>query len=843
MPRPRRTPITLEPAANEPPDPVDAADEDLSFGLSWENAGDVLTEFFAELGNRGLTGYRQIIQTGGKAGESYFSHVLDLVLLLDRLQEIVALENTERRCLLCACAVHDLNKVLAHRDPASATTRYAEQASEAHIRAELEALEADRFFRSWPAYLPDITAIAQLHQGNYGMTAAGLDRTQHARFLLGWPAVQRLGRLLQAADVLASSRTLEETVCKNRALDILNAASSGRRFHWLIHRVAEQRGLLTNLIHNCAAAYVHQRFAATDLLRYPDGIAYLVPEGTLLRWEESDVQALARQVEDRLAELQRRDLSKFIRGASQGITVDAAAFASGASIEQMFEVIAAIALRRTFKADWIDGRRHDLRGDLEVAVRSGKLTGAALTLAQECLAGTLLPGEPAQLRCGELLTGYRNFLNAEAAGPLRQASSLTPAQRAYRIVGIPREHWPAYDAINAYRWGSFLSASCQQPFEQLAQALLIDLQLLQTAGAASESAAVSSGAFTQYLRETVEVQTGAVSSCLFRQHLQRYVNSQHRQCCLCSSIEPAKPWMSANAPASVNVQLFSNRLEGGSNREPKRYICPVCRTQFILERLAWRSHDDKRGSQQTTFYLHLFPHAFFTTPFLVAWYQEVERLRGQDLGAFFVQTDAYFREPAVESGIPVRGLRGSTAGVALPGFPEALGNTPVLPLHARGQSYGEQYLQALETAAILAQFYDCRALLSRLPTPIVDLAMYPRVALFVEGMPHTLGWLLHGAQPAEVGSGSALDARGLAALLDRLRHLHALKRLLWSQGTKHDLVHALATAAAQEPLRLYAEVDRLIERKVESDTDGMRALGLTRAVLPALDVLLALHPG
>ena len=36
----------------------------------------------------------------------------------------------------------------------------------------------------------------------------------------------------------------------------------------------------------------------------------------------------------------------------------------------------------------------------------------------------------------------------------------------------------------------------------------------------------------------------------------------------------------------IGVQSFSNRLEGGSSREPKRNVCDVCRAQFILEKLA-----------------------------------------------------------------------------------------------------------------------------------------------------------------------------------------------------------------------------------------------------------------
>jgi len=83
---------------------------DLRLELRWETH-DVTGDFFRELVNRQLRTYKTIIQWGGKAGQSYFGHVLDLVLLFERLNALVSLPDVERRCLYCACVVHDLNKV------------------------------------------------------------------------------------------------------------------------------------------------------------------------------------------------------------------------------------------------------------------------------------------------------------------------------------------------------------------------------------------------------------------------------------------------------------------------------------------------------------------------------------------------------------------------------------------------------------------------------------------------------------------------------------------------------------------------------------------------------------
>ncbi len=84
--------------------------------------------------------------------------------------------------------------------------------------------------------------------------------------------------------------------------------------------------------------------------------------------------------------------------------------------------------------------------------------------------------------------------------------------------------------------------------------------------------------------------------------------------------------MSIQVPPNIGVQSFSNRLEAGSLRDPKRNVCDICRTQFILEKLAWRSHRDKQGSEQVTFYLHLFPYSYYTQPMLQAWWQSIEKV-------------------------------------------------------------------------------------------------------------------------------------------------------------------------------------------------------------------------
>jgi len=476
---------------------------DLRLELRWETH-DVTGDFFRELVNRQLRTYKTIIQWGGKAGQSYFGHVLDLVLLFERLNALVSLPDVERRCLYCACVVHDLNKVPPYNRWAGGRHTYADQASEANILAELGRLEAERFFPTWRDYLADIVALAHLHQGNLAITATGLDRTQHRRFQLGWERVERLGWLMYAVDTLATSHTLAETRSKANALDKINLFLADRPHRWLTHRVVEQRGLLTNLIHNAAVAQLRDAAHAVDLLYYPDGVAYLVPSDSPFVWNAGQMANVAARVRNRVASLQQDDIGKFVRNAPWGIAVDSAALESGALSADVFGVIFSRVQAKPYKADWLAQRSADITTDLQVALSKGKLDAASRAYVVDRLAtGTIIPAEPETLRLGELAMAYRNYLNKHATTLLKAAKVRNGETRVYALLGLPEDLWPAYRAVNAYRWGYFLAADCALSMDDLHDAILTDLAHLQPANAEAVPAAHGTGepaALDRYLQ-------------------------------------------------------------------------------------------------------------------------------------------------------------------------------------------------------------------------------------------------------------------------------------------------------------------------------------------------------
>ena len=109
--------------------------------------------------------YKQLVQYGGKQGQTYYGHVMDLASVADRLRPALGLDEREMRCVLLALTIHDMNKIPPYnKRPDGREEKYADAATPENIRAELERLEVDAFFPQWRDYLSDIVLLAHFHQ-------------------------------------------------------------------------------------------------------------------------------------------------------------------------------------------------------------------------------------------------------------------------------------------------------------------------------------------------------------------------------------------------------------------------------------------------------------------------------------------------------------------------------------------------------------------------------------------------------------------------------------------------------------------------------------------------------
>ncbi len=848
-----------------------------------QDANDVYSEYLRYVAGGKMRRYKEYIHDrGAKQGQSYYGHVIDLTSIAEKLRPAIALDATEMRCILLALTIHDMNKLPPYnKRPDGKEAKYADAATEENIKAELEKLAVETFFPEWERYLPDIVFLAHAHQEAATGTTQMFDERKFNRCNLPKGRLKGpLKFLMKAADKADNShsgdfRDSHEAHIRDVVLQHINSAMEDHQYRFIGHRLAELRGLLTNLMHNEIVRYFRQHYSekqCIDLMYYPEGVNYLLDKQVMFQWDDETLREVARRIQQRLAEVQLEELKQFIKPKPPGIVVDDAAISSGATAEQIFEVITSLVYQKQYKPDWCDTRNTNAQNDIDEALNNPKHSAAlkesVLRLQKERT--RLMPTDETVLKRGEFASAYRKFLEDHRADQLK-ALKVDAWTHVYHLFQLPEVNYPTYALIDTFRRGYFIAHDMPPlDIDDMKEKVLIDISELEQqaneakrgnvkkgkentalAEAASTVEAIDTTYIFDYLKRNLQVwdshadqpaMATAVGTMDFGDSLRRYAQAkrQYEQCCYCGSPLKASEWMSVQVPANIGVQSFSNRLEGGGLYDPKRNVCDTCRMQFILEKLAWRSHRDKQGMEQSTFYLHLFPFAFFTQPELRAWWFSIERLRDSDHTAFLIDTKTYFRKLESSQGeMDIQGYRTSVNGLGLPRLSETMSNTPVLPIIAPGENYGLQFLLALEKAVVLTRWFECRTILSRSPVPPLNLSHEyiddRPVVLMVEGMPRNMSWLL----PT-----SSLDPNDVQKLIRKLSQLHALADKLYYQGGDFDAIpHDFAVSAADDSLALYYEADRLIEKKISHEKGAspeQHAIYLSRQVAPILQSLVEL---
>ena len=858
-----------------------ASDTDLD-----ADASTVFRDYLLHIANKKMRSYKQIIHTRGeKQGQSYYSHVMDLVTIAEKLRLPIGLDEPEMRCVLMALTIHDLNKVPPYDKRSDGReAKYADAASAENIQSELQRLEVDTFFPEWRVYLQDIVLLAHFHQESATGTTLTFDQRVFEQCKLRPGRLKGpLKHLMKAADASDNShsgdhRDPHETHIRDKLLQHINSAMPERQYRFFGHRLAELRGLFTNVIHNELVAYFRERYgegACIDLQYYTEGVNYLLDKEIALEWTPETLREVSAKIESRLAAIQLEDLAQFIKARPSGIVVDEAAIASGATIEKIFNVILNTVRRKQYKPEWREERNTFARNDLQEALNSTKYSDELKERVVKLLEQTdLVPVEESTLKRGEFASAYRKFIEDHQASELK-ALRIDAWAHTYRLFNLPESNDDIYKLIDPYRRGYFIARDMADiNLDEMEEAALADIAQLEEhaklTGRANKakvsetqsmfdgyeeiaSEQLENGYLADYLKINLEVwdttRSSSDQSTLsrpiitndFGENLRQYASKrQYEQCCNCGTALKASEWMAAQVPTSIGVQSFSNRLEGGSSRDPKRNVCAVCRAQYILEKLAWRSHRDKQGAEQITFYLHLFPYAFFTQPLLRAWWVSINRLRDSDHTAFLISSREYFRNfNELQEDIQIEGHRTTTNGLGLSILSEALSNTPILPIIAPGDNYGSQFMLALEMTVILVHWFECRAILSRSPIPLINLSNEKiddkPVVLMVDGMPRNMSWLV---------PETSMYREQVEQLCSKLSQLHRLSKALYYVGSKSDdIPHDFAVAAADDELALYYEADRLIEKKIDAEKGRMKispeqyAITLSRQVAPILQKL------
>ena len=799
--------------------------EELLFSLGiYSEADDLFQTYVKEIANKKLRTYQEIIQYGAKAGESLYLHITNGIFVLERLRPILALDDIEVQLLFSAFSVHDLNKLREFQDE-KRSFNYLANAK--NISAVLTNLEMERFFPEWQDYLKDIEVLVRAHSRHYHTYDETLDLDYDPYSLDKDRILNYLVPIIRAMDVIDLSKTLEERGKKvdflkelNRILDV--------QYKFVYHKVSEQRGILTNLIHNEIVKYLESEKDLLPLLYYPDGVAYLVDRSRDVQITTDEITTLGNRVVNHIESKTRGEFSKFIQGSPAGIKVDEKCLALGLSFDQIWNEVRNIISDRKYAAkvddmnDRCRGRLQDARKQLEEAKPSKKNPdpAAQIALIDEILTedAYLLPPDDAAVKIGELVRTYYIFLKKHFSQTIADAWKYI-----YDLLELPLEIEeatlrPRYTTFNALSDRGYIIGrdlyNDGRDFDEIYELIVHDGTAIMEASLPESEF----GILTDYVHKYVDFSFATDRGRNFATNLVRYVEDNHVQCSTCGAEFETAEWMKPDVPANIKVQYFSNRLEGGTSREPKRRVCSICRIQYMLDKICYNV-----SGNTARFFIHLYPISFFTDVFIRAFQRAQENFSNPDFPSVFLKTDDALRTYREKTELELKFSPTKINGNPLPKFSEALGNILTIPVNTPGKNHTEDVLYAIENALLYQRFLGCRAVLTDSSIPLFSGDEFSH--FFIDHIPPAFrGWL----------PDNNLDSDMTQQAFEQLLKLHGIRSQIGSFDAD-DLVR-LMRSLNYDALELYYITHRMIKRE-QAGNEPLQFTTVRNTAQPIADVV------
>lgn len=763
----------------------------------------ILTQFIEQVANKGLQQYQTVIQYGVHQGQSLYNHVVSGVFLIHSLQDILQLEDEELKTLTIAFCVHDLNKTYEGQ-----AKHYSEIATPENVSKEIEKVGFDGFFENWRDYVEDITEIIRGHSGHNSVRGDSLDRRSDST-RLGKKRLKELCHIIRAADVGDLSQGYSERKHKQTFLSHINRFTH-RQYHLIAHQVSEQRGILTNIIHNQVAEFLYQKFEALPVFLYSQGTHYLVPVGTELSLTENDLLNIGKSVEQTINQMKSEEYGKFIKAGNQGIKIDEELLSLQLPYSEIFGQVNTIIQRKHYDLEEVNRKyRKKLEDELPSKTESEK------RFIQEWLEKTrLMPVDEESMRFGELLRTFYIFLKKHRIRELalRNKSFRDPWFYIYQLLEIQEsEQYNVLDPL--YVRAYVLVGNLSITYEHLLNLIIQEANLLdgeeeqEDESETATNLAVGISPLVSYVKDHLNFDFTEFTTKNFSRHLQVYCGNNHQQSCYASAAFEASKWMSGNVPKGIKVQKFSNRLVGGHG-EPKRYVDPVVREQFSIEKLNYSSGGDK------SMYLHIMPYSFMTAPFIESFRNIFQQLKKLDVSAvsLSLKESLEFLRKQHYCILPIKNQK--TTGILVPNHSEVVGNTISLPLNTAGDNKTEKYLNAIEYTLMIYKHFGVKVLLSESSIPVLNLTEHSEVDIFLDGVPSTLRGLVP-SEEIRFQRDRSKEPLGTGDILwTRLLAIRAMCDVLWTDSKENELL-AMATAFTQSENHLFFVVDRLIEKKAQ----------------------------
>lgn len=683
-------------------------------------------------------------QYGVREGTTLAEHLDSACQFMLTVSRIGGVPEDKRTVLLAATAVHDLNKLDSQERNVKTLAR-----NRTFLQEQLE----KACVLSFVVTENDFELARKLIERH-----SGHNRSDPGIFLAEDPAIDRWAAMLTGADLFdlgipESERfrkvQTELTVAFNRPSKLFRV------------RVSEDRGYITALLLG-ACEEVLQKYGLTTLAIFPDGELF---EGETLPSVDLTAE-IAACWQGKIDRVFGNNIERLVRPTKDGIKV-----AQQAIQQNVDEVLLNLqALLEKKKA----GYKADKVGKDILKWRDEAGTDAVNNAAN---LGLLPVGNAEEFAIAEGLKAA--YLSYREAG-------ISPKEVWNKIadrVGISPQIVATLEPFNGqYGRPLFAAKAAQKGLEGILEALRESFQLRKESThkpEASEASEEIVAAVARILSLPIAIRWNGIDE------LNAYVEANPRKrCSLGSTFSETDDLVSGNMPPGTKVQVFSNRLPGGSSAEPKRQADSMAALAYQLMAIG---ANFPAANKKDPIYLHLALPKGSSPELLRIWREHLKQLAATNAEGGTVTVDEFklYKDNILEF------KANKVVGIAFPKRPEFIHATVTEALVWGDANASVALLKSLRLALELSlslEFGFPFTLSSNLEVEISS-DIYGRV----EGIPAALQTLL--------GSGQ-YSRQEAEEILKRLRCIGQLAIAVASIQKADDCLYDLARAAAQ-PFDLY----------------------------------------
>ncbi|KAM3103442.1 hypothetical protein ACKFKF_00100 [Phormidesmis sp. 146-12] len=695
-------------------------------------------------------------QWGTREKHTLAEHLDSACQFVLTVSRMAGVPDDKRSVILAATAVHDLNKL----DESGRNLKTLARSKE-FLREQLEKAGVISFVPG-EAELELARRLIERHSGH--------NASDGALFLPEDSRIKRWASILIAADLFDLDLPAQDLTKKlQKELTVaLNRPSKLYRI-----RVSEDRGYMTALL-LAACEEVLIEYELTPLAIFPDGELF---EGG--DFPDIDlVPKIAARWQSKIDAVFGNNIDQLVKPGNNGIRI-----MSQAVQQDLKEVVSVVLYqlekkKAGYKAEKVQA---------EVNKHITKVDQTALDTANQ--AGMLPVSNAEEFALSEgLKAAFVSYRKVKPEIPVDQVWD-----KIAEHVGLSEQQRQALQPFDEQYGRSLLAArAITKGIEGIQAALMESLEMRKgSIGDESEESEVDEELIQLTYRTLNLPNTNFLRGF---DELNAYVKARpNKRCSLGSTINETSEMVSVAMPIGTKVQVFSNRLPGGSTTEPKRQAEPTTLQAYQL--LSIGANFPKKQKEPPC-YLHLtLPEG--SCPELLRIWRECLRdfaaTNAEDVVS--VNPVKLYKDNAVEF------QAGKGEGFAFPKRPEFVHNTVVLPMVWGKANTSVALLKSLRLALELSLALD-------FGFPFVlssSLQIEPSTEFYgrVEGIPTSFTRLL--------GSGrySREDAE---VVRDRLRWLGNLVQAVVSIPKFDDCLYDLARATST-PLSLYHVLLRWILRE------------------------------